>query len=163
MSPAQHEFGHASKMTPDSLGEPGHRYFRLLVDAPGGSACLWLEKEQLYALALAIHRVLGDHEESGTQAVPGDPETGKVGNLALGRSSETDLISLMAYDTETEDEESPTIRWWGTPEEFRDLADEALKVCTSGRPRCPLCHAPVGEGSHICPKTNGHHSMELEA
>ena len=172
MSPARHEFGHASSVTADSVGEPGHRFFRLLVGASVGSACLWLDKEQLYALALAIHRVLGEHEESGTRDVPDDAEAGppasstvefKVGNLALGRSSETDLISVMAYDEETDDEESPTLRWWGTHQEFQELADEALKVCSSGRPRCPLCHGPMDEEGHICPKSNGHHSMDIEA
>ncbi len=171
MSPAQHEFGRASKVTADSVGEPGRRYFRLLVEASPGSACLWMEKEQLYALALAIHRVLGEHEESGVREVPGDAEAGppasstvefKVGNLALGRSSETDLISVMAYDTETEDDEAPTLRWWGAPDEVRDLASEALQVCASGRPRCSLCHGPMDGEWHACPKSNGHHAMGFQ-
>jgi hypothetical protein len=28
-------------------------------------------------------------------------------------------------------------------------------VVAAGRPRCPLCGAPI-EGKHVCPASNGH-------
>ena len=46
-----HDLGMTLKLSADAVGEPGQRRFRLLVEAQRGSACLWMEKDQLLQLS----------------------------------------------------------------------------------------------------------------
>ena len=48
------EFTKVTGLRAEALGEPGQRTFRILVDSDSSSATMWLEKEQLFQLALAI-------------------------------------------------------------------------------------------------------------
>ncbi len=58
MPSSQHEFESVFHIHADSIGEPGQRYFRLLIDSNKGQAVLWLEKAQLYGLAVSIQQLL---------------------------------------------------------------------------------------------------------
>jgi hypothetical protein len=45
----------------------------------------------------------------------------------------------------------------------RAMAEHALGVVASGRPRCRLCGLPVNEGeTHVCPSMNGHRATPKE-
>ena len=52
------EFSEITSIEAESFGEPGKRTFRIVVSASNGSAIMWLEKEQLLQLALAIQELL---------------------------------------------------------------------------------------------------------
>ena len=54
MPDPKNQLGRAFKINADAVGKPGNRRFRLLVEAQYGSACLWMEKQQLSALAISI-------------------------------------------------------------------------------------------------------------
>ena len=54
MEDARHTFNEVRRLQADAVGEPGNRRFRLLVEDGHRAACLWLDKEQLQALGLAI-------------------------------------------------------------------------------------------------------------
>ena len=59
MEMAEHNFGLVDTVEPESLGLPGKRVFRLLIDStPQAAATLWLEKEQLYGLSVAIKKLI---------------------------------------------------------------------------------------------------------
>jgi uncharacterized repeat protein (TIGR03847 family) len=58
MPSSQHEFESVFNIHADAMGEPGQRYFRLLIDSNEGHAVLWLEKPQLYRLAVSIQQLL---------------------------------------------------------------------------------------------------------
>ena len=172
MSGSKYDFGPVSGIKADAIGEPGQRHFRLLVEGPQGSATLWLEKEQLYSLALAIRHLLATIPSPNTPvSEPGPPSVDpavhsatvelQVGNLALAHEPETDRFAVLAYERESDPEppdeaEEADVRCWTSREELKALAEEALAVCAAGRPLCPLCQAPVGPDAHICPKHNGH-------
>ena len=51
------DFGRADSIEPEAIGEPGDRRFRIRVMARLESASLWLEKEQVASLALAVTRL----------------------------------------------------------------------------------------------------------
>src|SRR4030042_1588088 len=53
------EFGRVNSREAEAIGEPGQRTFRLRVSSGQRTASLWLEKEQLQALALALMRLPG--------------------------------------------------------------------------------------------------------
>src|SRR5882757_4390874 len=96
----QTEFGPVLRIEADAVGPPGRRAFRLLATREGATAWLWVEREQLQALAMLIEQLLtglpaldlrasqvqargaGEAKE-GAAVVPPAVEF-KVGQLALG-------------------------------------------------------------------------------
>src|SRR5437667_12903835 len=60
----------------DAVGQPGQRRFRLFAQNRRGSAVVWMEKEQLNSLSLAIDRFLAlitEGQVLRTEAVAGKP------------------------------------------------------------------------------------------
>ena len=91
---AQYVFGPATRLQAQAIGEPGHRTFRLMVESEDGrAAALWVEKEQLQALGLAVEQLLAEFQGRAPSKPPRQPppETFppnptidfKVGRLAL--------------------------------------------------------------------------------
>lgn len=171
------ELGLASQVRPDALGVPGQRRFRLLVEAQGGSACLWVEKEQLLQLGIAIKRLLAQVAGQGFRP----PESGqppavavsgsrlslrdlRTQSLTLGYDRVRGLYALAAEGAGSEDEGDMAVRFWVNRGQLDTLADEAFKVCAAGRPLCPLCGVSLNPGeAHLCLRRNGHSkSLEFE-
>ena len=73
MPVARHDLGLARTLHASAVGEPGSRYFRVLVEAIRGTACLWLEKEQLLQLALATQELLA--LSSSEESIPQEEHT----------------------------------------------------------------------------------------
>lgn len=184
MFEAQHVFGPVRRLQAHSIGEPGQRRFSLLIESDeGGSARLWLEKEQLQALGLAVEQLLAEVQgrvasssrpvdAPQTESFPAVPTLDfRVGRLALGQD-ESELETgprylLLAYDVEglTGDEEAEptqpaTFACRATREQIRALSRTIGEVVAAGRPRCPLCGEPLQQAgeAHGCVRTNGHHT-----
>lgn len=127
MYSSQHNFGLVETVTPESLGMPGKRVFRLLIDGtPPAAATLWLEKEQLYGLSMAIKKMAENEAlrktgeetqglEEGEEILRlDDPESlrgnsseileFKVGRLGLAVGPGSDHFTIFFHD-EQEDEE----------------------------------------------------------
>lgn len=176
MEEARHEIGDVNAFKAEAIGPPGKRTFRLLVDARRGGACLWIEKEQLYGLALAIRRILGTTSgEKGTDsdleafADPSEYQTleFKIGRLRMGYDEEGGRFIFFVHDIdvipegeeEPDEEEAsevpPTLSFRARRPQLAALAEEALRVCAAGRPICPLCQNPMDPQGHFCPRTNG--------
>ncbi len=59
MDSAKHNFGTAGKIRTEAIGVAGKRIFRILIDCPSkAAATLWLEKEQVYGLSMAMRKML---------------------------------------------------------------------------------------------------------
>jgi hypothetical protein len=43
-----------------------------------------------------------------------------------------------------------------TRTQLRALGETIPPLLAAGRPRCPLCEAPLGAGAHHCARSNGH-------
>ena len=115
MFDAQYVFGPATRLQAQAIGEPGHRTFRLLIEGEDGrAAALWVEKEQLQALGLAVEQLLAEFQgrlgarlprQPPPETFPSNPTVDfKVGRLALGQD-ESELESgpryvLLVYDLE---------------------------------------------------------------
>lgn len=182
MTEAHNQFGRVASMQANAVGEPGSRRFRLLVTSSGGAtATLWMEKEQLFNLAVALKNLTVQVEEQKgggqTPGEDGEPEVlssivsqpleFQVGRLAVGYDEATSLYLIAANDIEASEEATPELSLMATKQDIEALADEAFEVCAAGRPRCPLCSAPMNAGEkHICPRQNGHsylgETQELE-
>src|SRR4030043_1671600 len=104
------DFGNVSGLEAEAIGEPGQRTFRLRVSSDQRTASLWMEKEQLQALALALMRLLvqmGQPEyipAAGGGANPLSPFPAqpsldvKVGRLGLGLDQTEGNIALFASE-----------------------------------------------------------------
>ena len=55
------------------------------------------------------------------------------------------------------DEESISFQF--TSQQAQELSITIQTVVASGRPVCPLCHAPLDGGPHACVKQNGHREI----
>ena len=168
MPTARSELGRAMTLNASAVGPPGQRHFRLTVEAEQGKACFWLEKEQLFNLAMAAKRLLsvGSSPEVSPSAPISEPGSSqelefKVGEFTLGQEEEGGLFRLAARDLEQEGE-GPTAALLATARQLGAMADEALQVCAAGRPRCPLCGAPIEFEQHVCARGNGHVASQIE-
>lgn len=164
------QFTNVSSLNAEALGEPGRRTFRILASSGTSSATIWLEKEQLIQLALAVNQLMATlPKESAPTTKIDDREAPdassldfKAGKIVLGHDNRAGRFMIDAHDMESDDEENATIRVWGDRTQVKAFADEALEVCAAGRPLCPLCGGPINPEGHTCPRTNGHHSMDVE-
>jgi uncharacterized repeat protein (TIGR03847 family) len=179
---AQYAFGPTTRLQAEAIGEPGHRTFRLLVESDDGrAAALWVEKEQLQALGLAVEQLLAEFQgkpaagrpprQPPVETFPPNPTVDfKVGRLALGQD-ESELETgpryvLLVYDIEASgaEEEEPTtpatFAARATREQLRVLSRNIADVVAAGRPRCPLCGEPMEsrDKPHGCVRANGHHT-----
>jgi uncharacterized repeat protein (TIGR03847 family) len=174
----QTEFGPVLRIEADAVGPPGRRAFRLLATREGATAWLWVEREQLEALAMLIEQLLTnlpalDLRASQVQAsqagqpqdaaatVPPDIEF-KVGQLALGYDEAEKLYLILAHDVESDAEGPARFSCQATRRQLRALAQTIVPLLAAGRPRCPACEAPLGTGKHICPRANGHAARAAE-
>ena len=165
-SRAKYRFGLPSRIVPEAFGQPGQRTFRLFLESGAATASMWLEKEQLSELALYFQEIsdsLSD-DAKATEASSPEPEWSggvtsldfKVGRLALGHDSSSNCFLLVTHEIEAVDENEAILSFWVTLRQGADLAEEALKVCAAGRPRCFLCGQPINPDGHNCPRANGH-------
>ena len=164
------EFKYVSRLNAEALGKPGQRTFRILAESGPRSAVMWLEKQHLFQLAVAIRQLMlaSEREEAPEDVQVGDdhlstpsgPLEFQVGKISLGEDIVTGKVIMEAHDLEDGDQgadEQATLRVWITRTQAQALAEEALEVCAAGRPLCPLCGSPMDDQGHTCPRTNGHH------
>lgn len=161
-------------ITADAIGEPGQRVFYIQARQGALIVTLLCEKEQVQALAIGIEQILAQvaHKDPNrvgpldevlaldmSLAEPVEPLF-RIGQMGLGYDEESNLLVLVMQELLPEDadpESAAIARFWFTPLQARTLARHALEVVAAGRPRCPLCGAPMGpEGEHFCPRKNGH-------
>src|SRR5438094_515306 len=147
---------------PSSM-RPGSRCAQVIIAASGRTAALWVEKEQLQALGLAVEQLLTEFQGQMTgrplrqppvETFPPNPTVDfKVGRLALGQD-ESELETgpryvLLVYDIQgsgAEEEEPTTPATFAaraTREQLRALSRNIADVVAAGRPRCPLCGEPM--------------------
>jgi len=177
MADAKMDFTRISRLEPETVGEPGKRTFRIIAESDSSLAEVWLEKEQLFQLALAVHQLLATVREgedaAASSAAPKDREADplsridfKAGRLALRHEDSHGMYIIEAHDMEgpevLDEDSPPDIALWAGREMVEKFADEALRICASGRPLCPLCGAamdPEEQGGHKCPRVNGNHAI----
>ncbi len=162
------DFGLALAIAAQALGEPGDRTFRLLIRNESSVAKLWLEKEQIQALAMAADELMAQvgvkpsPAEQWEQANPDNDFDGpstvdfKVAQLSIGYDEAGNFFLLLAHDVDEDPEEPASFRCLLTRQQLSGLGKQAHEVVSAGRPRCALCGAPLEPAPHFCPPSNGH-------
>jgi uncharacterized repeat protein (TIGR03847 family) len=186
MSNELHDFGRAQLFDAEAIGEPGNRRFRLFARSPRGTAVLWMEREQLEALSLAVDQMLSQIQGgdvlrpealAAVPEVPGapgdfpaDPDLEfQVSGMQLGYDEDHDIIQVRATPIELiEQDGEMTLREDADPifsilvnrNQATRLSSHIVGILASGRPRCPFCGRPMQPG-HVCEKQNGYHPVGL--
>jgi uncharacterized repeat protein (TIGR03847 family) len=164
------DFGVARGIDAQAFGQPGQRTFRLrILGEDGDSASLWMEKEQLQALSLALKQMLGQLEyddENPPLASAGDfpvvaAHDFRVGRMGMGFNAADRTVALYLYEVNVEDEDDPTLRARMTQEQCASLMVQLDDIVAGGRPLCPLCGQPMEATGHACVRSNGHSKQPI--
>lgn len=161
----------AERIQIEAIGQPGERRFRLLAIVKGQTYAIWMEKQQVQALGLALEQMLDRLPDDPILSSPPslmefDRDTRKqfrVGRMELGYDDDEDRLVIVAHDINGPEEGEATFACRITREQGRELSAEAAAVVAAGRPRCTMCGEPMGPGPHVCPQQNGHYRHDLEA
>ena len=165
------DFGVARSVDAQVFGQPGQRTFRLRVIGENGeSASLWMEKEQLQALSIALKQMLAQLEytdeapavEGGAFPVVADHDF-RVGRLGMGFHAADRTVALYTYELGggDADDDEPSLRARVTQEQAAGLIAKLDDIVVGGRPICPLCGLPMDATGHACVRSNGHSKQPI--
>ena len=167
--------GSLSKLEAESIGEPGRRTFRLLLEAGNAHCTLWLEKEQLFQLGTHLQQAVESLSEDergkesrrqeGGWSGEGEEVDFKAGEMRLSLDKEANSFFFSAMERPNSESETPSesplsISFWISLAQAKTLAEDALRICAAGRPLCFLCGQPIDPDGHVCPRANGHTVLE---
>lgn len=163
------ELGLARAIDVESFGQPGQRTFRLrILGAASQSASLWLEKEHLQALGLALAQMLSQVRHEQRPPVGGIDEFPavaghdfRVGRMAVAFDPSDRTIVLYSYDVSIEEAGEPTLRVRLTRDHCSSLREQLDRIIAGGRPICALCHLPMDASGHACIRSNGHSKQPI--
>ena len=171
----------------EAIGQPGQRRFRLFAMIHNISVALWMEKEQLNNLSIALDRILAQLTEgrilrTEAQASPPAPPRGapasfsatpefefQVGQLRISYDERRNLLVLTSIplgivmepgqepQVILRDEDTLSFRF--TLQQAKELTNSITILVSGGRPVCPLCRAPLDGEPHACVKQNGHREL----
>ena len=165
---ATYDFGPVDALDAESIGMPGKRTFRIRAWKDEATASLWLEKQQLLALSLALRQVMaqtGQNPEPSpiaTRPFPDQPTADvKVGRLALGRDDDSDRLILWAHEVGSSEDAAASFSCHFDWAQALGFCERAEAVCAAGRPICPLCSGPIDPAGHVCVRSNGHSSEQV--
>ncbi|MEX2225604.1 MAG: DUF3090 family protein [Dehalococcoidia bacterium] len=163
------DFGLARGIDAQTFGQPGQRTFRLrIVGEDAQTASLWLEKEQIQALSLALKQMLAQLEydkeppaaDAGDFPIVADHDF-RVGRMGMGFNAGDRTVILFTYEVGVEDDETPTLRARLSQEACASLGALLDDIIAGGRPLCPLCGVPMEADGHGCVRANGHSKQPI--
>ncbi len=162
----------AQRLRVEALGEPGQRRFRMLVAVHGETHIVWMEKQQLQALGLAVEQILeqvapeGPELDSSDVPVELDEQTShqfRLGRVELGFEEPIGRIVISAFDLQQDEESTtPSLSIRLSRAQAKSLSVDAATVAAAGRPRCPMCGSPMDREGHVCPEQNGHLPLSFD-
>jgi uncharacterized repeat protein (TIGR03847 family) len=166
MERARFDYGSATSIDAEAVGEPGQRRFRLLVRSGNGAASVWMEKEQLGGIG-AWFAEMGQRLDSERPTTEPDveplpfPESFdlefRAVQVALGFDEESGQFAFQAFDEVAEPANAqPHFNCRLSRGQARVLSRKIEAVVSAGRPICPLCEQPMDPAGHHCPRANGH-------
>jgi uncharacterized repeat protein (TIGR03847 family) len=124
---------------------------------------IWMEKQQMQALGMAIEQILaqaasagGPLESSNAMAVIDERTTNqfRLGRVELGFDDGDDSIVLIAHDVQADDDD-PGLNLRISQAQSRTFIRDSAALAAAGRPMCPMCGHPRDPSGHVCPEQNG--------
>lgn len=164
----QYEFNEPPLLSAIAMGMPGKRTFFLVIGEEQDWVRVWLEKEHLEALGLAIEQFLTNLPEenlnfqrNAQQTTLPDTVSSKlpsaeleIEQITLGLDEDKAVISFIVHAVGPQKIDQAELECKVTLAQLEELGEKAGKICAAGRPRCKLCGRPIDPEGHICPKGN---------
>jgi hypothetical protein len=134
------DFEQLTRVEAESVGPPGQRRFRLILEEGTDTVVLWLEKQHLQALGHAFEQIL-THLQVVQVEIPFEgreerPLLGadelQVGRLQVGYDEARRLVVLIVHSVEAEEEAPPDVLGRLTPDQVGDLAMQIRRVVNVG-------------------------------
>jgi len=155
-------------LTPVAVGQPGKRTFFLALGQTGRWLRVWLEKEELQALAMAVRQFLlalhekNPHLSERAESTPmsADVPIGlpsaelELDELTLGHDEGVATLDVMAHGFGPRRADKVAVHLRATLGQLRQLGNQADGICAAGRPRCPVCGEPIDPTGHVCAASN---------
>ena len=167
------EYDSVSRITAQARGAPGQRTFYIVLSQGNRWVRIWVDRDQLEALGLAIQQIIATLEgklfldpepkppPSGVDRA-GDPDDApeaefQAGRIALGYDAERDMLALLVSESDTNDPRDVAFGCRARRDQMQALSVRVHEIIAAGRPRCPLCGRPLDtQAEHHCPRANGH-------
>ena len=148
-----------------AVGDPGKRTFFIAVGEHGRWLRVWLEKQDVQALAAAIRELFLRLSQMGIGSSAKNEDS--VGNMtsklpaaelelreaSLGFEDGNGRLDFVV-EAVGPSKESQSLETRPTLAQLKSFADEAEKVCSAGRPICSVCGQPIDPSGHDCPGKN---------
>ncbi len=164
----RHELDEVTLLSAVAVGVPGKRTFFLIIGHKEDWVRVWLEKEQLEALASAIDQFLftisREYHQSPSEtegppfsddAPSGMPEVElEIDQLALGFDQERAMLNILVHASGPQKVDWTELSCRVTLGQLKKLGDQVKSLCAAGRPRCVFCGGPIDPEGHSCPKSN---------
>jgi uncharacterized repeat protein (TIGR03847 family) len=162
----QHNYGEVNLLSPVAVGTPGKRTFFLAVSREENWLRIWLEKQDLQALALGIRQLLISLPKdvlfsypnvgtSATQMSAGLPEAEyDLFELELSWQDNQVILNITVEVSGHRKQGQSALHLKPTVAKLKQFGEEAEQICAAGRPTCPLCGGPIDPTGHICPSRN---------
>lgn len=164
--------GDAQALRVEALGEPGQRRFRIVAVINGETYILWMEKQQVQALGMAVAQLiehlpddsgLGAAEASFVAVNEDTRNQFRVGRIEIAFDESIEQIVIVAHDIEQDALDAPpTLAIRISRAQGRALRLDAEDLVARGRPICPMCGSPMNPEGHVCPQQNGHLPLSLD-
>lgn len=167
MMEKRYEFDELILLSAVAIGALGKRTFFIIIGQKYEWVRVWLEKEQLQALALAIDQFLltlaqERHlfpEEPEEPPLSDDVPLGfssaelKSGQITLGFDKGIAELDFMVHLVGPQ-EDSAAVNCRVTLGQLKKFSGQAKNLVAAGRPRCNLCGGPIDPEGHTCPRQN---------
>lgn len=152
------------------LGQPGQRRFLVQGEDDQERATYAIEKSQAEGIAELLAELLGqvgdgpatDWDRAAMVVrEPAEPRW-RADTVAVGLDDDEERYVIELTELVRPDDVPRRARFHLDRDQARRVAAHAAAVVAEGRPRCDLCHRPVGpDGEHVCPGTNGHGKLTV--
>jgi uncharacterized repeat protein (TIGR03847 family) len=162
------QYDDVTLLSPFAVGAPGKRTFFLAMGEKNKWSRIWLEKEHLQALALAIEKLLSLLSEEKIALPPEDEAASLPVDMPVGLpAAELDIVQIsLGFDegkakieftvqrSGSHEQKETEVCVTATLEQLRKLGSQATRVCAAGRPICEICGGPIDPTGHVCPEQN---------
>lgn len=134
------EFEKVTRVEAESIGPPGQRRFRLLIEDDDEQVLLWLEKQHLQALGHAFEQILTHLQvvqveiplvTPEEQIIVGADEL-QVGRLQVGYDEARELIVLIVHGIETGADDPPDLLSRFTTDQVAYVSMQIRRVVNAG-------------------------------
>ncbi|MFC1953305.1 DUF3090 family protein [Chloroflexota bacterium] len=164
----RYEFNEVTLLSAIAMGAPGKRTFFLMMGHKDEWIRVWLEKEHVQVIVLAIEQLLEKLSQEYPDFLHREEKMSfsddvssrlpiaelEVDQITLGFDRERVTLNLLVHPAGPQGAEQAEVSCRATLAQVKNISDQAKSICAAGRPRCEICGRPIDPTGHTCPGRN---------